>query len=93
MSEAEAVGYLNNICTGANPGGMEHRIIRDDNGNESGGRTYWIAGNGIADLSTKAAADHCGHRFLPLGYSSQATMDVSPSTRPRVTADLFQFVK
>jgi hypothetical protein len=49
MSEAEAVGYLNNICTGANPGGMEHRIIRDDNGNESGGRTYWIAGNGSFD--------------------------------------------
>ena len=49
MSEAEAVGYLNNICTGANPGGMEHRIIRDGNGNESGGRTYWIAGNGSFD--------------------------------------------
>ena len=46
MSEAEAVGYLNNICTGANPGGLEHRIIRDDDGNESAcaART-WIAGN------------------------------------------------
>jgi hypothetical protein len=55
--------------------------------------TYWLAGNGIADLSTKAATGHCGHLLLPLAYSSQAAMDVSPSTRPRVTADLFQFVK
>ena len=57
--------------------------------------TYWIVGNGIADLSTQAATGHCAHRLLPLGYASQSqgTMNVSPSTRPRVTADLFQFVK
>jgi hypothetical protein len=36
MSEAEAVGYLNNICTGAKRGGIEDRIFGDGNGNESG---------------------------------------------------------
>jgi hypothetical protein len=62
MSEADAVGFLNNIYTGAQPGGMEYRIFRDDNGDESGGRTYWIAGNGSFDgyhlMATREGIHH-----------------------------------
>jgi hypothetical protein len=73
MSEADAVGFLNNIYTGAQPGGMEYQIIRDDNGDEAGGKTYWIAGNGSFDgyhlMATREGIHHLfiineSHDFL-----------------------------
>jgi len=65
MSEAEAVGHLIKICTGANPGGLEHRTFRDDNGNESGGRTCWSAGNGSFDgYHLMATCEGIHHLFL-----------------------------
>jgi hypothetical protein len=50
MSEADTVGYLNNIYTGKQPGGMEYLYYGDDNG--QGDRTVtqrWVAGNGSFD--------------------------------------------
>jgi hypothetical protein len=47
MSEADAVGFLNNIYTGKEPGGMEYRIFGDDNGEGDRSQVYrWVAGNG-----------------------------------------------
>jgi hypothetical protein len=47
MLEADAVGYLNNIYTGKNPGGMEYRLHADDNGEGDRNIVYrWVAGNG-----------------------------------------------
>ena len=44
---------------------LEHRIFRDDNGNESGGRTYWIAGNGSFDgYHLMATREGIHHLFL-----------------------------
>jgi hypothetical protein len=70
MNEADAVGYLNNIYTGAQPGGMEYRIFRDDNGEESGGRTYWIAGAGSFDGRHLIATREGIHHMFIINESS-----------------------
>jgi hypothetical protein len=70
MAEADAVGYLNNIYTGAKPGGMEYQIIRDDNGDESGGRTYWVAGNGSFDGRHLIATREGIHHLLILNETN-----------------------
>jgi CO dehydrogenase/acetyl-CoA synthase beta subunit len=49
MSEADAVGFLNNIYTGKEPGGMEYKIFADDNG--EGDRTVVYAGLRAAAVS------------------------------------------
>ena len=71
MSEADAVGYLNNIYTGSKPGGMEYRIFRDDNGEESGGRTYWLAGNGSFDGHHLMATREGIHHLFIINESSE----------------------
>jgi hypothetical protein len=66
MSEADAVGYLNNIYTGKEPGGMEYRIFADDNGD--GDRTIvyrWVAGSGsFPGYAIGASPDGLGHSFV-----------------------------
>ena len=55
--------------------------------------TNWIASDGIADLPTKAAAGHCGHRLSRLVVRTRREWSASTSTGTRVTADLFRVVK
>jgi hypothetical protein len=66
MSEADAVGFLNNIYTGKKPGGMEYQIFGDDNGGGDGSRvTRWIAGNGGFDgYQLIATRDGIHHTFI-----------------------------
>jgi len=66
MLQADAVGYLNNIYTGKQPGGMEYRVVADDNGEGDTGRvTRWIAGNGSFDgYRLEATPEGIHHMFI-----------------------------
>jgi hypothetical protein len=77
MSEADAVGYLNNIYTGKQPGGMEYVYYKDDSGDDDRGTVRWIAGNGSFDgYSLTATRDGVRHTFityLPTDYLNEDT--------------------